>query len=194
MGTAPWRQLDDRLLTKTRVFDLRVQRLQPPNGGPEDDYYYIAARNWVNIIPITTSGEVVLVEQFRHGINQQSLETPGGIIDDDDDPEKTAVRELEEETGYVPQKVLALGVLRPNPALINNTCHVFAGIGCEPRGVQNLEPSEDITVTRVPLESLPGLIHRGEIVHTIVAAALFLLWTRHPELIASVQPGERSDR
>lgn len=183
--TAPtWTQLDDRLLNKTYVFDLRVQRLRSPDGGYEDDFFYIASRDWVNIIPITKDRQVVLVDQFRHGINERSLETPGGIVDaDDPEPMKTAVRELEEETGYVPGSVLSLGTVRPNPAMLNNTCHIFAALDCERSGKQHLEPTEDITVHLVPLLELPRLIRTGEIGHSVVSSACFLLWTQYPELV-----------
>ena len=170
------------MLQKTRVFDLHAQRMRSPDGNYEDDYFYIRTADWVNIIPITVDEQVVLVRQYRHGINEFSLETPGGMVDaGEKDPSLTAARELAEETGYVPKKVEHLGTLRPNPAMLTNQCHVYLATGVELSGKQNLEISEDITVHLVPLREIPEMIVRGEIVHSIVAAAFFLLWTAHPD-------------
>ena len=179
-----WTTLDDQLLNETRVFDLRVRRMRPPDNSFEDDFFYIHSRDWVNIVPITPDKQVVLVEQFRHGIHRPSLETPGGIIDSTDlDPRATAVRELEEETGYRPREVISLGSIHPNPAMLNNTCHLFLALDVEKTGTQNLEPSEDITIQLRPLLEIPNLIRTGAISHALVASAFLMIWTQFPELV-----------
>ena len=66
-------------------------------------YYLFKSRNWCNIIPVTEDGKLVLVRQYRIGIEQPSLEIPGGYIDHEDkNPKEAALRELVEETGYEP--------------------------------------------------------------------------------------------
>ena len=42
--------------------------------------------DWVNIIPITEANEIVFVKQFRHGINRETLEIPGGMVDNNESP------------------------------------------------------------------------------------------------------------
>ena len=181
-----WTILDDRLLQKTRVFDLRVQRMKSLSGPYEDDFYYIHTADWVNVLAITPERKLVLVKQFRHGVNLVSLETPGGMVDDGKgDPKQTAIRELSEETGYVAPELLHLGTLHPNPAMLTNQCHVYLALDAQPKESQHLDPSEDITVHLAPLSEVPAMIQRGEISHSIVSAALFLLWMKRPELFAS---------
>jgi len=179
-----WQRLDDRLLEKTRVFDLRVQRMRSPKGDYEDDFYYIQSPDWVNVIPITTEGEVIFVEQFRQGVRSQSLETPGGIVDHpSDDPLETARRELEEETGYSAPKLVLLGSIHPNPAMLTNRCHIFLAENCSASATQNLEPSEDILVKKMPLREVPLRIQRGEVTHALVVSAFFLLSAARPDLL-----------
>ena len=76
--------------------------------------------DWVNIIPLTDDGQVVLIRQFRHGTQSVTLEVPGGVVEADESPEAAAVRELAEETGYVPERVKSLGFVSPNPAIQGN--------------------------------------------------------------------------
>ena len=67
-GTERWTKIDTRLVQKARVFDLHVQRMRSPDGSYEDDFYFLDTVDFVNIIPITKERQVVLVEQYRHGI------------------------------------------------------------------------------------------------------------------------------
>lgn len=179
-----WTRLDDRLLQKTRVFDLRVQKMRSPDESYEDDFFYIHSPDWVNVVPLTPDKNVIFVEQFRHGVRAQSLETPGGIVDSpDDDPRNTAVKELSEETGYVAPELVHLGSIHPNPAMLTNRCHIYFAENATPDAVQNLEPAEDIHLHVIPLKEVPKLIQTGAISHALVVSAFFLLWAQRPDLL-----------
>ena len=179
-----WIQIDDRLLQETRVFELRAKRMQNPHRSYEDDFYYIRANDWVNVIPITTEGEVVLVEQHRHGIGASCLELPGGIIDDGEpSPASAAVRELEEETGYRCGELVLLGSVFPNPAVFSNQCHFFIAKNCKKELEQQLEPAEDITLRLVPLAKIPQLLASGAISHALMVAAFCLYYTQGHETL-----------
>lgn len=80
----------------------------------------IDSASWVNVVPVTTEGNVVLIRQFRHGIRDVVLEIPGGVIDGDEDPADAAARELREETSYVAENIRLLSRVLPNPAVQNN--------------------------------------------------------------------------
>ncbi len=122
---ARWEIVDDRLLTACRVWDLRERRYRHPKTGREGDFYYIDSRDWVVVVARTPKGELVLVRQFRWGADELSWELPGGIIDPGEDPVEAGLRELQEETGYVARRGGRLiGQCRPNPAILNNHCHV----------------------------------------------------------------------
>lgn len=177
-----WIQIDDRLLQQTRVFDLRAKRMRASHIEYEDDFYYIRANDWVNIIPVTEAGEVILIEQHRHGTGETSLEIPGGIIDQGEtDPKAAGIRELEEETGYRPETVISLGAVHPNPAIFSNRCHFFLARGCKRTGQQALEPAEDITLRLVRLDEIPQLLACGAISHALMVAAFGLLYAQGHE-------------
>ena len=177
-----WTKLDDRLLQKTRVFDLRVQRMRSPDESYEDDFFYIQTLDWVNVIPITPEGDVIFVEQYRHGINERTLETPGGLVDPGSTPRQTAEKELAEETGYSSPRLTLLGTIHPNPAMLTNQCHIFLAENAERTHVQELEPAEDIILHSFPLVKIPHMIASGAISHAVVVAAFFFVRNKLPDL------------
>lgn len=189
----PWKVLGDELIAKTRVFDLRSRKMLFPDGKTADDFYYIRSPEWTNVIPVTPRGEVVLVRQFRHGVQDYCLETPGGLVDEHEtDIAASALRELEEETGYVPEKMLSLGSVHPNPATIDNRCHFFLATGVEKKKELDLDASEDITVHPIPLRELGTMFRRGELMHSLLHTALFLASLHYPEIFRPLWEDERS--
>ena len=119
-----WELLDDSLVSACRVWDLRLRRFRHPKRNSEGEFYYIDSRDWVIVVARTVAGELVLVRQFRFGTNALSWEFPGGIIDAGEDPVKAGLRELREETGYRAKSGRSIGSCRPNPAILNNYCHI----------------------------------------------------------------------
>lgn len=125
-----WNILDDRLLTPCRVWDLRARHYRHPHSGREGEFYYLDSRDWAVVVARTTSGEFIFVRQFRWGADALSWEIPGGIVDAGEDPLAAGLRELQEETGYTAASGRLIGTCRPNPAILNNYCHVILAEGC----------------------------------------------------------------
>ncbi|MCS7080721.1 MAG: NUDIX hydrolase [Chloracidobacterium sp.] len=180
-GVRPWRKLPPEPMVHAKVFTLYRERACPPDAEVSDvtaqNFYVLHAPTWVNIIPITPTGEVVLVEQYRHGIDQVTLEIPGGMLDEhyDGSPAAAAAREMAEETGYVAASIEPLGYCHPNPAIQNNRCFSFVG-----RGAQKLKPThfdqhEELAIRLVPLQDIPTLIREGRITHALVIVAFHRL-------------------
>src|SRR5690606_30589787 len=101
-------------------------------------YHRINCPDWVNILPITASGDAVLICQSRAGNFRNTLEIPGGVVDPHEkDLTQTALRELEEETGYTTSRVLPLAAINPNPAIQTNKLHMFLALDCTPASARN---------------------------------------------------------
>jgi len=124
---------------------------------------------------LTASGEVVLIEQYRHGTEEISLEIPGGMVDAGESPRDAATRELLEETGYAATEISFLGRTRPNPAIQNNWIHTYLARGVEYRCEPTCEGTEQTAVRLVPLERIPALIAEGKIDHSLVVVGFHLL-------------------
>jgi len=170
-----WRRESSEQLADCRVFKVRRDLSEDPRTGRTHDFYVIEALDWINVVPLTARGEVVLIEQYRHGTGELSLEIPGGMVDGDESPLEAAARELTEETGYAARELVPLGRTRPNPAIQDNWIHTFLARDAEYRHEPVCEGTEHTVVRLVPLAQIPRLIAGGAITHSLVVAGFHLL-------------------
>ncbi len=174
-----WQQLSIETLVQYKVFHVRKARRRSPRTGADIGFFLLDTPNWVNVLPITDDGHVVMVRQYRHGSERVSLEIPGGLIDaHETDPAAAAARELREETGYEAAHIERIGVMNPNPSMMTNQCFAFLATGCRRTGDLQMDPGEDIEVVTLPLTELDACIARGDIEHAIVLATL-CFWRAH---------------
>jgi ADP-ribose pyrophosphatase len=154
------------------VFTVRRETHLSPRTGRPHPFYVLDCPDWVNVIALTDRSEVVLVRQFRAGTNSLTLEIPGGGVETKDRSALAAARrELREETGQAARTWKRLGVVNPNPAFQSNRCTTFLAEGCRSVGALIPDAGEDLAVELVPRRSIPGLIRRGQITHSLVIAA-----------------------
>src|SRR6185369_7256702 len=95
-----WERLSHVTQIKTAIFDLLSVRYRHPVRSTQRDFVVVQAPDWVNVLALTSDGHLVMVRQFRYGINEFSLEIPGGVMEAGEDPVTAGLRELREETGY----------------------------------------------------------------------------------------------
>lgn len=178
-----WKRLGTRTIHETRVFNLEEISLQRPGRDEPVCYVQLRCSDWVNVIPITEDGRVILIRQYRSGTHEITLEIPGGMVDPGEAPAATAGRELTEETGWVAESVEELGVVDPNPAIQDNRCYTFLAKGCRPIGETDFDPNEEIETLLVPLDEIPALIADGDIRHALVVAAFYHLFVTRPKQV-----------
>lgn len=129
----------------------------------------------MNVVALTADEQVVLIKQYRHGIDAVTLEIPGGIIEVGETPLDAGVRELREETGFAGDDAALLGQVHPNPAYQTNICYTALVRNARLAGEQHQDGGEDIVVRLVPLSDVPKLISEGHITHALVVAAFHFL-------------------
>ena len=154
-----------------------VDALHARRDGDEDPHVFfrINASSWVNVVSRTPDGRFVLVRQFRQGSASVTLEIPGGLVDDGEDPAEAAARELEEETGFRPASVRKIGEVNPNPALFANRVHTFLAEGCVKVGEVDNDGAEETVVVLLDEDALHAAAKAGEVDHALVLAALYWL-------------------
>ena len=158
-----------------RIFKVRRDTAINPRTDQPHDMYVLEQADWVNVIPLTADDQVVMIEQWRHGTRTVELETPGGLMDAGETVEVAGNRELLEETGYAPEKIIHLGTVFPNPAIQSNRQHYVLAAGCRKVAELKLDHAEDIVVRLVPLRDIPNLIRTGKIQHGIVIGGFYWL-------------------
>ena len=169
-----WNRIHSKTIGAFRIFSIREDRYQLPRNDQEAPFYILESNDWVNVIPVTDKGEVVLIRQFRFGIEEVTLEIPGGIVDSGYTPLEAGQKELLEETGFHSKEWEYLGVVHPNPAFLNNRCHSFLARDVKKIAEIKPEESEEIEVLQVPYREIKGLIGRGIISHSLVICAFHL--------------------
>jgi ADP-ribose pyrophosphatase len=175
-----WQRVSSERIADCRVFRIRRDVSINPRTNGERDFFIIEASDWINVVPMTSSGEIVMIEQYRHGTGELTLEIPGGAIEEGESPAHAALRELLEETGYFADEVILLGRTRPNPATHNNWLYTFLARDAAYTGPPALDEGEDIKVHLVPSDEIPILIANGTITHALVITA-FGLWSLYQE-------------
>ena len=170
-----WRRKSTEQLADCRVFRVRRDLNVNPRDGREHDFYVIEAPDWINVIPLTDAGEVVMIEQYRFGTDEVTLEIPGGMVDEGETPRDAAGREMLEETGYAAAEIIELGKTRPNPAIQNNWIHSYLARGVEFSHDPTFDGTEHTIVRLVPLADVPSLIADGTISHSLVVVGFHWL-------------------
>jgi len=188
----PWEELGTSLKGQSRLFDQFSALRRSPHTGREHEFTRLRCPDWVNVIAfraLEEGGELLVVEQFRHGVDASTLEVVGGVCDPGEDPSESGQRELLEETGHLPGRWIPLGSCSPNPAIQNNRCHFFLALDCRPAADLDLDRSEELRLWAVPWREWEEKLRTGEIHHALVLAAFLRLtcWEGWKDLRSSLE-------
>lgn len=156
-----------------RHFRVRRDWCRSPRDGDLRDFFVLEMPDWVQVVAVTEGKRLILVEQFRPGTGQVTLEFPAGLVEPGEEPAAAAVRELAEETGYRGGEAVVIGELAPNPALQDNRLFVVLVDGCRATGERDEDPGEVIRVREASEDEMASLItaERFDTAYGIVAWA-----------------------
>lgn len=168
-----WKTLQREQIFKTGFVTITQEKCELSDGRIMPNYYILHLPDWVNIVPFTASGEVILIKQYRHATGQVHWEVPGGAVHRGEDPALGALREFEEETGYTTKELIPISENYPNPALQDNKIFTYVALNCVYKGPQELDPFEEIEVHKVPYGDFRQWMQEGKINHNIVVASIY---------------------
>jgi len=153
--------LSSRKVFEGRALKLRVDTVKLP-GGKQTTREIVEHENCVAIVALDDADNILLVKQFRKPVEKELLEIPAGGIDPGETPEDAVRREMREETGFLPRKVAKLGGFYSSPGFCTEYLHLYLAGDLVTSPLQ-AEDSESISLVRVPLSQIPGLIASGAI-------------------------------
>ena len=173
-GPSRWEKLGHTTQATTRVLDLLSVRYRHPVRGTERDFVVIRPSDWCNVLALTPDRQLVLVRQFRFGIDAFSLEIPGGVMEPGEEPIEAGLRELREETGFAGKRARVLGSVHPNPAIQSNRCHFVLVEDAIRSSELEWDADEEIAIVTQPVDEVFALARSGGITHALVLNALLL--------------------
>ena len=170
----PWKTIHSESLLKTSVFEISKEKCELPDGRIMPAYFRVTCTDWVNVVPFTPEGKIIMLRQYRHGSGEWNWEIPGGALSRNagENPLMAAQRELLEETGCESVKWENAGAHRPNPALQGNQMHTFIAYDCVKTSELKLDPYEDLTIHYLTQDEVKNLIRKKEITHSLMLASL----------------------
>ena len=172
--------LEEKNLSSRLIFDGKVVHLYEddvllPNGA-QAKREYVKHIGAVCVLALTDAGEVVLERQVRYPFHKELIEIPAGKLDSrEEDPLQAALRELREETGFVPERIVHIGDFYGSPAILDENIRMFLATGLR-RDAQHLDEDEFLEVFTMPLEELVERILAGEVPDGKTQAAALKVW------------------
>jgi ADP-ribose pyrophosphatase len=155
--------LSRRQIHRGRILDIGIERVRLPNGI-EADLEMVRHPGAAAVVPLTATGEILLVQQFRHAADGMLWEIPAGTLAPGEAPRDCALRELVEEAGMAAGELIELGEVLPAPGYTTERIHLFLARDLAP-AEQKLDDDEIITEVRaVPAADVVRRIASGEIV------------------------------
>ena len=136
-------------------------------------FYVLEYPTWASAFALTKDNQVVMIKQYRHGIEQVTIEIPGGVVDKSEDSADAIRRELLEETGYRFDSVEYMGKICANPSTGNNYLHMYIATGGEKVAEQKLDETEDVEVVIYTIDEVKQLLKENKIVQSLHATCIF---------------------
>ena len=193
------RPADPRWKVRGRRSELRRQpwlevfreTIELPDGRLVDDFYSIEAQDFVVVVALTPSAEVVVENLYRHGSGRVTWALPAGYVHPGEGPVESAIRELREETGCEASDWVALGRFIVDGNRGCGWCNCFLAQGAKRVGEPDSDDLAEVDVSIVPWSRLLELLAAGEIDELASAAAIGLAVIRLGTIGAAGEPDSR---
>jgi ADP-ribose pyrophosphatase len=173
--------MDERMLSSRKIYEghilgLRVDEVEV-KGGHRAVREVVEHRAAVGALALTGRDSVLLVRQFRYAAGEETLEICAGLVEEGEDLEKAAAREMQEELGYFPNVLREIGAFYASPGFCTELLTLFLAENLSASSLPQDE-DEDVKTVEVPYKEIPSLLMNGLIRDgkTFAALSWFLAW------------------
>jgi ADP-ribose pyrophosphatase len=167
----PYKSISKKVIYKNPWWRYCLDQIELPSGKI-GEYHYALTNGSSMIIPIEQDGRPLMVKQYRYTGNRDSIEFPCGGLKDGATYDETARIELMEETGFVAEKMEAIGGFNPCNGLVDEICKVYIARNLKYVGARPDE-TENIELLHLTIKEIDELILNGTIWDGMTMAA----WT-----------------
>jgi ADP-ribose pyrophosphatase len=177
-GEDGWLIVESQIVIETPHLRLRRDEIELPSGKRIGSYYVRESRGFAVVFAITPEERIVLVRQYKHGVARVVLELPAGGLDENEDAEACARRELAEETGYVADAPTLehAGTFLYDPTSSTTRYHLFLARDVTKRVPTAFDETEQIDVQLATFDELRAFVRDGRIdVGAHVASVYYML-------------------
>jgi 8-oxo-dGTP pyrophosphatase MutT (NUDIX family) len=165
-----WRVHGERVVYDNEWIRVLLTDVELPDGE-RFEHHVVKLRPAAMTVLLDDEDRVLMLWRHRFVSDRWGWELPGGLVDDGEDPETTAVRELIEETGYRPRKMRHLTRFQPMVGMVDSWHDVYLGEGAD-LVAKPTELNESARLEWVPLSSALELIDRGDVWNSGTLVAL----------------------
>lgn len=177
-------KLTEETISKETIYDGRIIKLEKHQvslpDGQTSEREVVLHNGAVSVLAITPENEVLVVEQYRKAMEKTLIEIPAGKLEIGEERESAALRELEEETGYVADKLELIGEVYGCPGFCNEKVNIYIAKDLK-EGKVNLDEDEFLNLTKIPINQIHSLLseHKIEDAKTMIAFQYLLLNYNH---------------
>lgn len=182
MEQQEWKRLSKEEGPNLKLFKVRWDLMRNPRNGASERMIILDSPDSVNVVPVTSNGTILFVEQYRFGTETYTLELPGGIVDQGETHEIGAQRELQEETGGIAQNWSYLGQIPSNPVFMNSYIHHWLATDVVINAPQVLDEGEAVEVIELSISEVKRRLLAGEFQHPHTVNALLRFFS-HQDML-----------
>jgi ADP-ribose pyrophosphatase len=173
-----WEKISSEPGPDLKLFRARFDFMKNPRNGKTERMIVLEGNDSANVIAITPQQEMLFVRQYRFGIEDYTVELPGGIVDNGEDHGAAARRELIEETGFSSSKWQYLGKVPSNPVFMDNWIHHWVALDVEETGDIKLDDGEEVELLRIPVSEVRRKMTEEFFLHPHTVHALVIFFAR----------------
>ncbi len=160
MGYIKENKVTSEIMFQGKVYTALRDSVKLENGV--NTFREVVVHNGGACIVAVVDGCVLMVRQWRYAVERAMLELPAGKLEVGEDPKTCAVRELEEETGFVPISIESLGGVFVSPGYCTECIHMYFTDDVKETS-QNLDDNEFLSVEHIPLKEAFDMVMSGEL-------------------------------